>query len=193
MPPALDRRQFCVRTRRAAGAWLAWAVCGCAAARPGYTVSAEQLEQALAQRFPLRYPVARLFDVDLQAPRLRLLPQQNRLGSELTLAVGGPALRRSYGGVLDLDFALRYEPADRSIRAHQLRLHALRVDGLPAEATALLDSYLPMLAADRLGEVVLHRLRPRDLELADNLGLQPGAITVTDRGLQIGFVPKPLR
>ncbi len=30
------------------------------------------------------------------------------------------------------------------------------------------------------------------LTLADGLGLQPGSITVTEDGLTIGFVPKPL-
>jgi len=38
---------------------------------------------------------------------------------------------------------------------------------------------------------VLHTLRPQDLALADTMGLQPGSITVTDKGLVVGFVNKP--
>jgi hypothetical protein len=41
-------------------------------------------------------------------------------------------------------------------------------------------------------EVVLHTLQPKDLALADVMGLQPGSITVTASGLVIGFVAKPL-
>ena len=36
----------------------------------------------------------------------------------------------------------------------------------------------------------MHRLRPQDLMLADGMGLEPGAITVTAKGLVIGFVTK---
>ena len=48
------------------------------------------------------------------------------------------------------------------------------------------------LAERVLLEVVVHRMRPQDLALPDGLGMQPGSITVTDEGLTIGFVPKPL-
>jgi hypothetical protein len=43
-----------------------------------------------------------------------------------------------------------------------------------------------------LQEVVLHQLRPKDLAIVDSMGMQPGSITVTDKGLVIGFVLKPL-
>jgi hypothetical protein len=63
---------------------------------------------------------------------------------------------------------------------------------LQPAATELLATYGPALAQQSLKEVVLHQLRPQDLALADGLGLQPGSITVTDKGLLIGFVLKPL-
>jgi len=56
----------------------------------------------------------------------------------------------------------------------------------------MLNTYGPALAQQSMLEVVLHQLRPQDLALADVVGLQPGNITVTDAGLVIGFVPKPL-
>ncbi|MEO8121345.1 MAG: DUF1439 domain-containing protein, partial [Rhodoferax sp.] len=92
-----------------------------ARAQPRYTVSAEQLQQAAALRFPLRYPVAGLLNLDVQAPRLRLLPEQNRLSAEMAVEAAGPALERSHAGTFEMDFALRYEASDRTIRAHQLR------------------------------------------------------------------------
>lgn len=89
-----------------------------APALPRYTASKAQLQTALAQRFPLRYPVP---------------------------------------GVV-----------------------------------ALLNTYAPALAERSMLEVVLHQLQPKDLALADVMGLVPGSITVTDSGLVIGFVNKPL-
>lgn len=161
-----------------------------AQAQPGYTVSAEQLQEAVAQRFPLRYPMAGLVDVDVQTPRLSLLPDSNRLGAAFPLSAGGPALRRSHSGMLEVEFALRYEASDRSLRAHQLRLVRLDFPSLRPEVVALLNGYGPGLAEQSLREVVLHRLRPQDLGVLDGLGMQPGAITVTPRGLSIAFVNK---
>ena len=164
-----------------------------AAGPPGYTVPIGQLEQAVAGRFPLRYPVGGLLELNLLAPRLRLLPELNRLGTDLKVEAAGPALRRSYSGAFDLDFALRYEASDRTLRAHQLRVRSLRFPDLPPGPSELLNTYGPMLAEQALSDVVLHTLRPQDLALPDAMGLQPGSITVTAAGLAISFVPSPPR
>jgi hypothetical protein len=174
-------------------AWLALGpmLSACAApAAPSYLITTGQLQEVLAQRFPMRYQVPGLFDLDVAQPQLHLLPELNRVASEMSVGVAGPALRRSYSGEFDLDFSLRYEPSDQTIRAHNLQVHSLRFSGLPANAAAVLDAYSAALARQSLGEVVLHHLRPRDLALADAMGLQPGDITVTPEGLRIGFVNK---
>lgn len=159
---------------------------------PHYTVSAELLQQAVAQRFPLRYPVPGLMNLDMQVPQLQLLPAQNRLGAEMALVAAGPVLQGSHPGTLALDFSLRYEASDLTVRAHQLRFKRLTMPSLQPGVVALLNAYGPALSESALLEVVLHRLQPRDLALPNSLGMQPGSITVTDTGLVIGFVPKPL-
>lgn len=159
-------------------------------AGPTYKVSAQQLQRVIEERFPMRYPVGDLFNLDVEAPRLRLLPELNRLASELAVQAAGPALRRSYRGSVDVDFAMRYEPGDQSIRAHRLRVHAFRLPGLPPQTLRLLDAYGQAVAQQALLEVVLHRLQPRELALADAMDLQPGNITVAPDGLVIGFVRK---
>ena len=163
-----------------------------APSQPRYRVSREQLQAALAQRFPLHYPVPGLLDLDLQAPQLQLLPETNRLSAELAVQAAGPALERSHCGSFTLEFGLRYEASDRSVRATQLRLLRLEFPTLQPGVVALLNAYAPALAEQSLRELVLHQFKPQDLALADRMGLQPGSITVTDAGLVIGFVTKPL-
>ena len=187
----MQRRECLARLAHGlAGAGILVASGPGAYAQPGYTVSAEVLQQTVAQRFPMRYPVEGLLNLDLQAPRLRLLPAQNRLAATMAVQAAGPALRRSYAGSFDVDFALRYEASDKSIRAHQLHFNSLRLAGLAPGPSALIEAYGNSLAQQALFEVVVHRLRPQDLALADTMGLEPGALTVTDRGLVIGFVNK---
>jgi len=163
-----------------------------ARAQPSYTVSAQVLQQTLAQRFPMRYPVQGLLNLDVQTPLLRMLPAQNRMGAAMQLQATGPVLGRSYSGSFDVDFALRYEASDQTLRAYQLHFQNLQFPELPPELQVMLGSMGPALAKQSLQEVVLHTLRPQDLALADTMGLQPGSITVTDKGLLIGFVTKPL-
>lgn len=178
---------------------MAAAACGIASlgiaslamAQPSYTVSAQQLQRVLAQRFPLRYAAAGLLEVIMRAPPLRLLPELNRLATELPVEATGPALRRRYEGSVDVDFALRYERSDRSIRAHQIRVNAVRMEGLGPDAERLLDAYLRQLSQQALVEVVLHTLSAQDLALATTMGFEPGEITVTPQGLAIRFVPCP--
>ena len=160
--------------------------------QPYYKVSEEQLQRGLAQRFPLRFPMPGMLNLDIQVPTLRLLPAQNRLSAEMVVDAVGPALQRSHQGTLELEFALRYEASDRTVRAHQIRFKRLLFPTLQPSVVALLGGYGHALAERTLLEVVVHRLRTQDLALPDAMGLQPGSITVTDAGLTIGFVPKPL-
>ena len=159
-------------------------------AQPHYNVSAAQLQAGVAQRFPMRFPVQGLMNLDVQVPQLRLLPAVNRLGAVMDVVAAGPALERTHQGTLDVEFALRYEATDRTVRAHQLRFNRLLFPTLQPGVVALLNTYGPALAQQTLLEVVVHTLRPQDLALPDRLGMQPGSMTVTDAGLTIGFVPK---
>lgn len=181
-----------VWTRRALGCTLYMSLTG-ARSQPSYAVSSQQLQEAVAKRFPLKYSAGNVLDLTLLTPQLRLLPTLNRLGTDMVVNASGPALQRAYSGTFDIDFSLRYESSDQSIRAYQLRVNSLRLDGLPPGPSALVEALGPSLAGQTLQEVVLHRLKPEDLALANGMGLEPGTITVTARGLTIGFVAQQPR
>ncbi|WP_254068023.1 DUF1439 domain-containing protein [Acidovorax sp. SRB_14] len=185
---ALPRRHWLASA--ALGLALAATACTGPALPRSVTLSLETLQDKLAQRFPRSYPVAGLVELNLQAPRLALRPERNRINAVVALQAQGAALRRTYDGTLDLDFALRYEPSDHTVRAYELQVHALQFDGLPAQAAQLLSGLAPQLAQQALREVVLHQFQPKDLALADSLGLQPGRMTVTERGLVVELVSK---
>ena len=162
-----------------------------AQAQPSYTVPLAQLQELVAQKFPRSVPVQGLLDLTVQAPRLRLLPEVNRLGAAMAVDAAGPALRRSHAGMFDVEFALRYEASDRTLRAHQLQLGRLEFPTLRPAVTEILNAYGPLLAEQSLREVTLHQLRPQDTAVFDGLGLQPGPITVTAKGLTVASVGKP--
>jgi len=109
----------------------------------------------------------------------------------MAVDAAGAALRRSHAGTFDVEFALRYEASDRTLRAHQIRLGRLDFPTLKPAVTELINAYAPVLAEQSLREVTLHQLRPQDTAMFDGLGLQPGPITVTAKGLTVAFVGKP--
>jgi hypothetical protein len=164
--------------------------CSTLTAQPRLVVSKEQLQQVVAKRFPLRYPVVGLLNLEVQAPDIRLLPEQNRLNATMVVEASGAALNRKQTGTFEVEFALRYEVSDRTLRATALRFKRLSFPGLQPMASDMLNLYGQTLSEKALLEVVLHTLKPQDLGMADGLGMQPGSITVTDKGLVVDFVKK---
>ena len=164
--------------------------CNTLTAQPRFTVSKDQLQQVIAKRFPLRYPVAGLLDLAVQAPEIRLLPEQNRLNAVMAVEASGVALNRKQAGTFEVEFALRYEVSDRTLRATGLRFKRLNFPGLQPMASDMLNLYGQTLSEKALLEVVIHTLKPQDLGMAEGMGMQPGSITVTERGLVVEFVNK---
>lgn len=160
-----------------------------ASPRPRHKISAAQLHKALSARFPVRVGFAGLLELQVDASRLLLLPQRNRLGAALHAQLGGVQLPRPQAGELDLVFALRYEGTDQSIRAHQPEIIDMRWPGVPADTTQALQGLMPALAR-HIGEVVLHKLSPGELALANTMGFEPQELQVADDGLVIFFGPK---
>ena len=158
--------------------------------RPRHKISAGELYEGLASRFPMRFGVAGLLELQLSAPRLNLLPARNKLGAGLMLQVGGAQVRKMPPGEMDLVFALRYEPSDQTVRALDPEILDLRWPGLPPETQQALQGMLPAMTRN-LGEVVLRKLTQRELALPDTMGLQPQEFQVQDDGVLILFGPKP--
>jgi hypothetical protein len=160
--------------------------------RPRYKVSAAQLYQALARRFPIRFGVPGLLELQVSAPRLLLLPARNLLGATLVTEVSGAQFPQAGPGEADLVFALRYESADRTLRAHHPQVLDLRWPGLPAQPREALLAALASLS-DNVGEVVLHRFTAGELGLPETMGLQPDEIQVLADGVVIFFGNQPAR
>ena len=160
------------------------------AGRPRHRISARELHDALSAKFPVRFGVTGLVDVRISAPRLLLLPSRNKLGAGLVANIGGMQMQQPQSAELDVAFALRYEPTDRTVRAHQLEVLGLRAPGLLPETAQLLQRLLPAMAREAVGEVVLHRFAARELALPDSMGFEPEEIRVLDDGVLVLFGPK---
>ena len=179
--------------------WLVLAVIGTGLAATGcsgksvpssVSVSQQVLQEKVASRFPRQFPVAGLLQLNLNAPRLSMIPERNMLNAVIPAELSGKVLKEKYRGDLNVDFALRYEPSDRSLRAYQIKVNQLNMEGLAPGLGEMLGTYATTLADQALGQVVLYQLQDKDLALVDALAIEPGAITVTAGGLRVALVQK---
>lgn len=154
------------------------------------SVGQDEMAQRLQSHFPKRYPVAGLLQVEMQQPALQLMPTTNQMQTVVELQLTGKALPQTYKGYLDVRFGLRYEPQDRSVRAQKVEIQSFAIEGASATLTHMLNSYSARLASQALEDVAVYTVPDKDLKLADALGLQLGAITVTETGLEVAIEPK---
>lgn len=176
------------------------------------TLTETELATLIARSFPITRRVLEVIDVQMLAPRLRLLPAQNRLAVDLTVASQERLFGKSGRGQLVFDSALRFEPRDASVRLTQVRVQQLNLDTgsalLEGVFTDVAPGYRPgaaavapaspspalsgagarigtALAERALEDLSIYRVPAERLASLRQLGLQPGAVTITARGLEI--------
>lgn len=153
------------------------------------TLSADELQTAVARRFPIEQRVAELLDVRLSTPRLRLLPDSGRVSTELDLEISERLRLSRHPAKLSLDFGLRFQTSDRSVRLRDVRVQELVLTRLSPAYQNLMNRYAPPLAERALDGIMLHQVSEADWNQLQRLGLQPGEFTVTAQGLSLDFRP----
>ena len=155
-------------------------------------VPAERLQLAIAERFPIKQRLADVLELEVLPPRLSLLPASNRLATDVDLNVVDRLLGGRYSGSFSLDFGLRFEPSDNTIRMMGARVNRVSLAGVPEPYQTAITRNAPRLAERLFDNRVLHQFTDKDLSLVNGLGLEPGAISVMPEGLKVMLVPRPL-
>ena len=165
---------------------------GCASLAGPRTVEVSQAEllEAMAGQFPLRLGLNERFELVAVSPRLRSLPDENRLATEVDLGIAPGLGGRTLSGTVGFSYGLRYEPGDRTVRMTGLRIDRLDL-GRDGNLLRLQGAGLAtLLAEELLDDLVVYRLRPEDVRRLDASGYEPGEVRATSRGLAITFVPR---
>ena len=170
---------------------------GCASAdtRSGANqrfLSARKLDELVARAFPLTHEFAGLALLTLRNPRLRLLPESNRLGTAVDVLLVERLTGARLRGGMDLDYGLRYDSREGAVRMTDVQVNRLIVDALPRPFQDLLSRYAPPLAAQWLDDFALYRFPQDQLALARSMGLTVSALRVEPDGLHITLAPEPL-
>ena len=153
------------------------------------TIPQEQLQEKIGKRFPYQQKLADVLDLKIMSPRLALLPDTNRIGTELDLnlleRIGG----RSYTGTMALDYGLRFERSDNTVRMTGVRVNSVRLNDVPEPFNGAISRHMPRMAEQLLSNYALHTFSEQDMSLVSGLGFEPGEIKVTPKGLRITLDP----
>ena len=171
---------------------LVWALPAGGIAAPGsktFTVSQEKLQEAIAGRFPYRQRLADVLDLQVLSPRLALLPDTNRIGTELDLNLLEKLGGRTYTGTMALDYGLRFDASDNSVRMTGVRVSSVHLKDVPEPFNGAIARHMPRLAEQLLTGFALHKFSDQDMSLVSGLGFEPGEIKVTPRGLRVTLNP----
>ncbi len=162
---------------------------GCAGwGRPRAVVlSRERLQDIVERQFPRQQRLFELIDITVARPALRLLPDRNRIATDLDLVATERLSGRTAQGTLALDYALRYEPSDASLRLSQVRVQHVSLElgsGSLSPEGARLGA---MLAERLLDDFMLYRADAERLKQLQRAGVTAAEIVVTSDGIELRF------
>jgi hypothetical protein len=176
----------------AAGALLAAGLPGCAGLGGSRTVALSESELALllARQFPMERKVLEVIDLQVANPVLRLLPDSNRLATELDVF----ALDRLFGsrvqGHVKLDYGLRFEASDHTIRMTSVRVRDLAFESGGNTLHGAAQRLGTLVAEDLLENMALYRMKPAQADEMNRLNLEASAIQVSAQGISMSISPK---
>jgi hypothetical protein len=164
---------------------------GCAGVFAPRSIDIEQsrIEQAMARSFSFDARWLGLVDLSAQAPRLRLLPERDRIAADLAVSGGGRLFAQPLEGAISVESGLRYEPSDASLRLVDVRVERFAFSGLPELGVVRADRLAALVAEQALDGLVLYTLSEAQQEKLKSRGVRPGAVHVTPRGLSIALEP----
>jgi hypothetical protein len=161
---------------------------GCASLGPrSVTLSAADLQALLERQFPLQRRLLEVIDIDIARPVLRLLPERNRIATDLELRATERLSGRSVRGSLALDYALRYEASDASVRLTQVRVQEARLDLGSGPLSAPGARVGALLAERLLDDAAIWRADAQRLQQLQRAGVAAADIVVTARGIEVRF------
>lgn len=153
------------------------------------TLSEADIARMLESHGPFQRRLLEVLDVRVNRPSVRVLPETNRLSTDLDVSTTERVSGKTYSGRLAVDYALRYDESVQAIRMTQVRVNKLQLDNLPSPQQAGLSRLGSLIAEQLLNDAVIYRFKPTDLRNAEGKGYKPGAVTVTSRGVEVTLVP----
>ena len=125
-------------------------------------LSADELTQKMAHRFPLEKSVAGLLEITLANPRVDLSETDNRITTNFDAVVKLALTRKQVSGTLKVSGRPDYVPESRSLFLRDARIDQIRMDNMPDGLSAALAKAASVMAREVLEDKPLHTFKAED-------------------------------
>ena len=149
------------------------------------TLDEPELQRLVERRFPQERRFLEVLDVTVETPRMGVLGERHKVSTALQVRVHERLSGRQWHARMALDSALRYEPGDQTLRLRDVRVNEFRVDDGNTGTSAQAERVSSLVAEKLLEDLVIYRLPADKLEQLRRLGVAPGAVSITSRGVEI--------
>ena len=154
---------------------------------PRVAYSEAELNQMLMRRFPLEKRVMEMLELSLSNPRLTLRPEAGRLATEVDLLANDRLWGHRWRGQLAIEYGLRLDRSDNSLRLDNPWVTRLSLD---KAASAQVERVGALAIEQLLRDMVIHRLKPEQVDRLAQAGYELGEVKVTANGVEINARPR---
>ncbi len=154
-----------------------------------YTFSREQVQTAIARKFPYRHTVSQLFDVALTNPVVGFDPGANRVTVHVNAHVESPFLQQPVEGAFMLSSQLQYDDASHSVVLRSPSVQQVELNGQARAYRQQIETAGALAAAQWLDGYPIYTFKPEQLQFA-GVTFEPGTITILTNGIRVQIVEK---
>lgn len=154
-----------------------------------YTFSREQVQTAVARKFPYRHTVSQLFEVALTNPLVGFEPGADRVTVHVDAHVESPFLQQPVDGAFLLTSHLEYDAPSHSVVLRSPTVERVEVDGQARAYRQQIEAAGALAAARWLDGYPIYTFKPEQLQFA-GVNFEPGTITILTNGIRVQIVEK---
>ncbi len=127
------------------------------------SMTAEELTQKMARRFPVERSVGGLLDVTLSRPQVKTNPDEQRIVASFDVSVKLALSNRSVIGTLKISGRPEYVATSQSLFLRDARVDQIRFDSMSDALSAGLAKAATNFAKDSVEDKALYTFKPEDL------------------------------
>jgi hypothetical protein len=154
-----------------------------------YTFSRDQVQTAVARKFPYRHTVSQLFQVALTNPVVGFEPGADRVTVHVDAHVESPFLQQPVDGAFLLTSQLQYDEPSHSVVLRSPTVERVEVDGQARAYQQQIEAAGALAAAQWLDGYPIYTFKPEQLQFA-GVNFEPGTITILTNGIRVQIVEK---
>jgi hypothetical protein len=153
-----------------------------------FTFTRDEIQAAVASRFPVTARYAQVMSIRLGNPTVSLDAAAGRIRTRLDARVENSLLLAApIDGRLSVTNGLRWDAARRAVLLDRPAAEAVEVPGLPAAYAQQLNSAATLLASEVLRDYPVHTFGPDELAVGGRR-VEPSEIIVEADGLKVPLV-----